>query len=100
MELPLSSTTASICDESADAITVNGGIVAMAGSLSLSGDVTLESDGSDIVTINGVISVASTLIVSEANTLNGATSNTGTADLGNEATDFVTISGSTILSMP
>ena len=91
---------ASIFDESADAITVNGGIVAMAGSLSLSGDVTLESDGSDIVTINGVISVASTMIVSGANTLNGATSNTGTAGLGNEATDFVTISGSTILSMP
>ena len=54
VELPLSSTAASFCDESADAITVNGGIVAMAGSLSLSGDVTLESDGSDIVTINGV----------------------------------------------
>ena len=72
----------------------------MAGSLSLSGDVTLESDGSDIVTINGVISVARTLIVSGANTLNGATSNTGTAGHGNEATDFVTISGSTVLSMP
>ena len=100
VELPLSSTAASICDESADAITVNGGIVAMAGSLSLSGDVTLESDGSDTVTINGAISVASTLIVSGATTLNGATSNTGTVGLGNEATDFVTISGSTILSMP
>ena len=45
-------------DESADAITVNGGTVAMAGSLSLSGDVTLESDGSYIVSINDVISVA------------------------------------------
>ena len=54
VERPLSSTAASICDE----------FVAMAGSLSVSGDVTLESDGSDIVTINGVFSVASTLIVS------------------------------------
>ena len=72
----------------------------MAGLLSLSGDVTLESDGSYIVSINGVISVASALIVSGATTLNGATANPGTVGLGNEATDFVTFSGSTILSMP
>ena len=85
-------------DESADAITVNGGTVAMAGSLFLSGDVMLESDGSYIVSINDVISVASALIVSGATTLNGATANPGTVGLGNEATDFVTISGSTILS--
>ena len=90
VELPLSSTAASLCDESVDAITFSGGIVAMAGSLSLSGDVTLESDGTDTVTINGAISVASTLIVSGAT--DGAMSNTGTVGLGNEATDFVTIS--------
>ena len=100
VEQPLSSTAASLCNESVDAITVNGGIVTMAGSLSLSGDVTLESDGTDTVTINGAISVASTLIVSGATTLNGAMSNTGTVGLDNEATDFVTISGSTILTMP
>ena len=61
---------------------------------------TLESDGTDTVTINGAISVVSTLIVSGATTLNGATSNPGTFGLGNEATDFVTISGSTVLPMP
>ena len=48
------------------------------GSLSLRGDVALKSDGTDTVTINGAISVVSTLIVSGATTLNGATSNPGT----------------------
>ena len=33
-------------------------------------------------------------------TLNGATSNPGTFGLGNEATDFVTTTGSTVLLMP
>ena len=70
------------------------------GSLSLSGDVALESDGTDTVTINGAISVVSTLIVSGVTTLNGATSNPGTFGLGNEATDFVTTTGSTVLLMP
>ena len=62
----------------------------MAGSLSLCGDMTSESDGSDTVTINGAF-----LIVSGATTLNRAASNTGTVGVSNEATDFVMISGST-----
>ena len=70
------------------------------GSLSLRGDVALESDGTDTVTINGAISVVSALIVSGATTLNGATSNPGTFGLGNEATDFVTTTDSTVLLMP
>ena len=88
-----------LCDESADAITVNGDMtatanVAIAGSFSLSGDVTLGSVGTDTITINCAISAASTLTVSGVTTLNGATSMTGTVGLGNEATDIVTISGS------
>ena len=46
-----------------------------------------------LVTINGAISVVSTMIVSGATTLNGATSNPGTFGLGNETTDVTTIAG-------
>ena len=70
------------------------------GSLSLRGDVALKSDGTDTVTFIGAISVVSTPIVSGATTLNGATSNPGTFGLGNEATDFVTTTGLTVLPMP
>ena len=70
------------------------------GSLFLRGDVALKSDGTDTVTINGAISVVSTLIVSGATTLNGATSMTGTVGLINEATDIVTTTGLTVLPMP
>ena len=53
-----------LCDESADAITVSGDIVSMAGSLSLTGDVKLGSDGTDSITIDDAISAASTLTAS------------------------------------
>ena len=66
----------------------------MAGSLSLSGDVTLGSDGTDTITINGATSAANTLFVLGATALNRATSMTGTVGLGNEATDIVSFSGS------
>ena len=68
--------------------------VEMAGSLYLSGDATLGSDGMDTITINGATSVASTLFVLGATALNRATSTMGTVGLGNEATDIVSISGS------
>ena len=50
----------------------------MAGSLSLSGDVTLGSDGTDTITINGATSAASMLFVLGVNALNRATSMTDT----------------------
>ena len=86
MELPLRAAVFTdavrLCDELADVITVNDDMtaianVAIAGSLSLSDDVTLGSVGTDTITIIGAMSAASTLTVSGVTTLNGATSMTG-----------------------